>query len=405
MRTDATKILQDFKSADLGKRRDAVYACRGTGDSKLLEGLRSVLKSDEHCNIRGFAAEVLSELGDRYAIPIIIYQLERNESPGSEEWFYAALGRMRDPRGFDTLMKGLDGRRPADAAAGLGLYGDPRAFDTITRLIGPAYVETGSMSQSQILDALMLLDRERATELCLNLFAVGPGDWPIGSTLVNGVPERVRGAMEEYLDYGNEDHQSEAVRILDKLGDAHSMERLIHYIKGKGGARWSAASVLADHGVSAAGPVLLLELPYETGELERRFFVAALGILKTPDSARGICNYLRVEVSALGQVEMMRALANLGDRRAISTIMSRASDRTSEEIPRSGDPYQRFPFNINVADAAAWATATLRDGKKPFDEDTLSIQIETGQDSLVKPNTKQVATWWDGLVDRRIYQF
>jgi HEAT repeat protein len=329
---------------------------------------------DPHPNIRGYCSRVLGTFRDERVFPLLAEMVREEASPGPRHEALAALGRLGDPRGYEILLAKLsDPSDRAWAVKGLGLLGDARAFPRIEKL----YRELSSdpWLSSMAPEALLSLDEERAVDFLLELFP-----------RVESAP---RSALARALGEHPGPKVREAVTALLASED--------------GGLRLSAVQVLAAAGDSGTVPLLV---PLLSGHRRERGAAAdALRRIGDPAAARPIAELLSREILPTHRVTFLRALAELGDRRAVASMVPLLEDEGKTPQPMTISSVWTFPYNLHVKAAALWALRTLIDTEPPFEAAKLSLFPMAERDEWAEEGIPAFLRWWEKHREDPAYRF
>jgi len=357
----AGDLLRDFKSANYQVRRRAVLAVEGRAEPELFEAVLRMAKEDDHPNIRSYCADVLGTYADERIFPLLV-TMTAERWPGPRSSAFVAMGRLRDPRAYPILVRGLSDKSCRGyAAKGLGLLGDERAFEPILEVWreNPRdgfLVDLGP-------EALARLDEQRAIGIFLGLFSEeGKRRWHLVRVLREHPRPGVREAMTGHLGAEDADLRRSALQVLAATGDGSTVDPLLE--------------VLRKHPADAALAALAL---------------AAIG---DRSAARPIAVALRSAKEPTVKVDLIGALADLGGKRAVADLVAFVGDETYTAQPREISSIWGFPHNLRVGDTAVWAVLTLIDGKEPFPRNHLCSHPRPIPATRLAPERKRIETWW-----------
>jgi arylsulfatase A-like enzyme len=262
-RLDALLDDPDFKVA-----RGAALALAAMRIDKGRDILRDALYDDDPA-IRDKAALALGGLGDAAAVPVLIEALGRDDLKVREE-ATKLLGDLRDPMAVEPLIETVAEERTRYLSVlALGKIGDPRAYDTLmdvlqydthTDVRGYAVVALGWMGRPAAVPRLLRVLREEpeikwTAEALVRLGAVGEG--PLyGTDVAKGAPALVSGwgdCREKELILPDEFLER------TKCATKGSTARLAFFAAAPGGATLivRARHLLADKGATARLAILV----------------------------------------------------------------------------------------------------------------------------------------------------
>lgn len=245
----AKELIAIFDNADR-ERKKAIATALGTiGGLDALDFLTEALE-EESGYVRQEAAEALSKIGNKKAIPCIFMRLDRERYDDVRESLLQALlhiGKSETFNGFVTLLNHKNPKIRETGVKGLGMLSNERAIPKLTTALNDEFARV-----------------RRAAIIALSSFKTGRVEDAIAVSLMDGDPE-VRIA---------------AVQGLAKAGSKKSVKVLTSLLKDSDmWVRSQVAEVLGDIGGKGAVSELM-EALNESDNVMKMAVVRSLGKLK-----------------------------------------------------------------------------------------------------------------------------
>lgn len=288
-----------------GNRNSAMEVLIGMGKDVVLP-LMSRIKGASS-DVKKFIIDVLGEIGDKRSIKIITTAL-RDDNENVKMSAIEALGKIKDMRGVEPLIELLrsDNQLIVFAAIkSLEQIGDSRAVEPIISLLGRSFLERAA------LEALGRLGDIRA----LN---------PTLSALNTGSKKIKDSAIKTLVELHSHSSYTGGIRIVHRVKEIYNKEIFLYLISALGdadeGTRLAAIKILGWIGEYKAAKELVKFLDAELRE-EAIHTLSAIG-------RKAIRPLLEELPRSNAQIRegIARIFGEIGDRNAVSTLISMLSD-------------------------------------------------------------------------------
>ena len=358
-------ILRDLDSNKYQVARRAVLAARESLDKAFLDKLIELVEHSRNINIRGFAAETLGYYRDPRIFPAL-KKLAADGPYGARFGALPGLGRLKDPRSFDVLVKELGPRGQwGHAATGLRLLGDKRAVPHLTKIFRANVHD--HRAHGELADAIVALDPNAAVDLFFEAI-LNPKAY-VGyrlAVLLGGIKtDAVRKRAEKLLGHESIKVRTAGLRILGGAGNVKTVAVLLGVMERDEEVRLEAVLALGQLGHELAVPQIARHLDSDDDKL-RTAAAASLGRIGHRTAVLRLVAALRNEEETMPKLRMIEALGRIGDKQAVSELGRHLEDETMERQPMRMSSIALFPWNTPVDLTVWWSLRRIRDGKEPM---------------------------------------
>jgi HEAT repeat protein len=392
------RLLERMKADNYLSRRGAVWATKGRKEQALRDALLRLAQEDPHADVRGAAFFAFASVEEDRVVPCLLKIARARKFAGPRGPMYDVLGDLGDLRAVPVLLDGLeeDTAWAVRAAVALGKLRVAKAFEPLCRF----YVNHAGdpNAAADVPPAILAIAPKRGFYFLLSRFKYGgpTARRNLVPHLRRGRSTRVQAVMLEYLKVFDQDLRQSAIRVLGAVGDGKAVPKLGEHVRKKPEDLAVTAVALGEIGDPEGARILSrwLSLP-ELDDHER--IVIAWGLARTPDpdGLGPLLAALGREIHLPAKVQMVEALARLGDTRAVADLAGMVDDPGfSAQTRRSIDPLV-FPYNVHVGTIALWAIRTILDEKSPIPLADLKVDPKAQQPLLwFESERVRFQAWW-----------
>ncbi len=165
-----TVLLQALVDEDRDARWHATGFLGNYDDPRIIPVLKEAFLNDPDEYVRFTSAQALASIDAEYAADLMMTQVNKANSPYSQEAAAWLLSEMKDKRVIPFLVKRLDNPDTRkDAALELARFGDKRAVPALMGMLpeSPEYKYTSNSAEEGIIGALVKIGDKRCIPVLL----------------------------------------------------------------------------------------------------------------------------------------------------------------------------------------------------------------------------------------------
>lgn len=368
---------------------------------ELLTKLIDLARSEPRRGARRVAIESLGYFEDARVRDVLLELQDESTAIEFRGEALRAMARRRDPEAAKLLVAALSGdvmlRRAA--IAGLVLMPTPEAFSPLSKLYAAAYEP---MSYDDLMRAMILADRPRALALIF-----GELEKPncktraqIARILREFPAPDVREHCLALIAKGDLELRRQLVRILGRAGNARTVPKLTWLLNEHESLRVDCIVALGEVGGARARRSLLPYLHAESNKV-RAAAARSLARIADPTTCEAVIKALREEQDLEVQLELIAALGELEDPRAVRDLMAHLKDWRMLEQPLGISSIWGFPYNTRLRQVALWSLRRILKRKPAVELRNRSFRF--GEPLLEEAEFKAIKAWWAQHADEARY--
>ena len=271
-------LIERYRSAGPDMRMRLIYPIGRFQADEVKDLLIDIVENGSPQEISS-AIWPLSQFQDERIVPLLLERLEQADPKRGEAYpLVSALGRFKDPRAYDALIKLLDSddaNIAAQAAYSLGQLGDPKAVPALIAALDGAE----SYARRQILQGLGMLGTDEAMEVLLEELKTVDANTrtSIFYSISRSTNPRVIPVVIGALDDEDRHLRQSACRALGRLGVKEAVPKLIERLKDEEEyVRYAAAAALGEIGDRRALKPMVEASRIEKAKLAKDWMILAI---------------------------------------------------------------------------------------------------------------------------------